>query len=378
MDAPFPFGFDRQLAFYLTLYVSTLVIHVVFMNYVLAGTFYLWISSRRNEATENVNPLAVILRDWMPFMLSAAITAGIAPLLFAQILYQRPFYTANLLLFHRWMLILPALIVGFYLLYLLKVRRVRHWPLARMCVGGLAFACFAFIAVSWTENHLLSLDTSHWDEMYRSGSLVYRNPAIVSRVSLWFVGSFTTMAVMLGWQLRHRALRGTAADSTDGITPGARRTSLLALGGLVLSLPLATVCYTMLDAGSKAAVSSALSMPYLVLAACGACLEVLAWIYAWKKSALDVRMLLAASLGRVCVIVGVAVAREAVRLASVDQIALAENAEQLSRTGGRGLFLAFLALNVCLIVYAIRLVKKGLSDQSSGEPDNQPPAASAD
>ena len=50
---------------------------------------------------EKSDPLAAPLRDWLPFVLSAAITAGIAPLLFVQILYQRAFYTANLLLFNR-------------------------------------------------------------------------------------------------------------------------------------------------------------------------------------------------------------------------------------------------------------------------------------
>ena len=62
---------------------------------------------------------------------SAAITAGVAPLLFLQILYQREFYTANLLLFNRWMAILPVLIVGFYSLYLIKGDWLwqQRWPL---------------------------------------------------------------------------------------------------------------------------------------------------------------------------------------------------------------------------------------------------------
>src|SRR5262245_22520401 len=119
MDTVFPFGFPRATAFYLTLYVATLVIHVVFMNYVLAGSAYLaWftLAHRRDDLAQDArDPLAFPLRDWMPFLLSAAITAGIAPLLFLQILYQRPFYTANLLLFNRWMAILPVLIVAFYL-----------------------------------------------------------------------------------------------------------------------------------------------------------------------------------------------------------------------------------------------------------------------
>ena len=41
MELPFPFGFPIPTAFYLTLFVVTLVLHVLFMNYVLAGTAWL-------------------------------------------------------------------------------------------------------------------------------------------------------------------------------------------------------------------------------------------------------------------------------------------------------------------------------------------------
>ena len=61
-----------------------------------------------------------VVRDWLPAVLGLAITTGIAPLLFVQILYKRQFYTANLLLFNRFMLLLPALIVAYYMLYLVK------------------------------------------------------------------------------------------------------------------------------------------------------------------------------------------------------------------------------------------------------------------
>ena len=45
MDTPFPFGFPPPTAFYLALYIGTLVVHVVFMSYVLAGTGYLAVGS---------------------------------------------------------------------------------------------------------------------------------------------------------------------------------------------------------------------------------------------------------------------------------------------------------------------------------------------
>jgi hypothetical protein len=61
-----------------------------------------------------------MLKNLLPFMLGLGITAGVAPLLFLQLLYQHRFYSANLILGPRWGAVVPALITGFYALYLVK------------------------------------------------------------------------------------------------------------------------------------------------------------------------------------------------------------------------------------------------------------------
>ena len=127
MDATFPFGFDPPLAFYLTLYVLTLVLCAFFMTYVLAGSLYVaWatVFPGQQRVLRCQQPLARVLREWIPFVLSGAITAGVAPLLFVQIIYREQFYTANLLLGWRWLVVVPVLIVAFYLLYVLKSKMV--------------------------------------------------------------------------------------------------------------------------------------------------------------------------------------------------------------------------------------------------------------
>jgi len=108
--------FDRG-GVVLALYVATLALHAVFIGYVVAGTAYTLVQSLRRAD----DPIAATVRDRLPFMLGAGITAGVAPLLFVQLLHQTRFYTANLLLGPRWMAVVPALIVGFYALYLAKM-----------------------------------------------------------------------------------------------------------------------------------------------------------------------------------------------------------------------------------------------------------------
>ncbi|MCA9285380.1 MAG: hypothetical protein KDA22_09210, partial [Phycisphaerales bacterium] len=201
MNAPLPFGLPGPTAFYLALYLLTLVVHVVFMNYVLAGSGVLAWALLRGRAQD---PIVRLLRDWMPFALGAAITAGVAPLLFVQILYRQSFYTANLLLFNRWMALLPVLIVGFYLLYLQKAKAVGRWPAwSRTVVGVGAFLCFAFVAQAWTENHLLSLaGQTTWSDFYAERRALFLDPQLVPRLGVWFLGAFATLAWMLGWQVR--------------------------------------------------------------------------------------------------------------------------------------------------------------------------------
>src|SRR5678816_2594181 len=130
--------FDRG-GIVLALYVATLAVHAAFIGYVVAGTAY---SLARDDA------LSRTVRDRLPFMLGCGITAGVAPLLFLQLMHQQRFYTANLLLGPRWLAVVPALIAGFYALYIGKTR----W---RRAAYGIALACFAFVAWSWSELHEL-------------------------------------------------------------------------------------------------------------------------------------------------------------------------------------------------------------------------------
>jgi hypothetical protein len=77
----FPFGFESHLSFYLVVYVLTLVVHVLLMAYVLAGSLWLsWVTlfPGNDSIPRTKQPLSRILRDWMPFALSGAITAGVA------------------------------------------------------------------------------------------------------------------------------------------------------------------------------------------------------------------------------------------------------------------------------------------------------------
>jgi Ca2+/Na+ antiporter len=394
MESIFPFGFPSPTAFYLTLYVLALVLHVLFMNYVLAGTAYLAVRfvlgngqevsvtggqdeettghGQRPPALKYPPTIAGVLTDWMPAMLSGAITAGVAPLLFLQILYQREFYTANLLLFNRWMSILPVLIIGFYALYVLR----SHWlsrrsAWIRLFAAIFPFACVAYVAYSWTENHLLSVeDPQQWRAFYATGRQVYYTSAILPRLMIWACGSLPTLCVWLGWQLWYR---GTHSDLPP--TDEHRRVARLAMIGLCLALVGGGWYYVASTEQVRALLTGRLALPYFVVAAFGLVAQAIAWILQRRASWFDRRWLTLAALGVVCTVVGMTVCREVVRLDALGSKRLAELYPlhaAAANVEGFPVFLTFVLINGVLIALCFVLVRSALGSHRSRAEDETP------
>lgn len=194
---------------WLVLYVVTFAIHIVLVGYVVAGTAYALIQSVRGKH----DAIAEGVRDRLPFMLGLGITAGVAPLLFLQLLYQWRFYSANLILGPRWGAVVPALVVGFYALYLAKASIVARTRKLALATGLL---CFVFVAWSWTEIHALMHDESAWRVMYAAGDRVYTHATIVPRLVMWLGAMTTGFATLAAWWARPEELRRLAVIGTVG------------------------------------------------------------------------------------------------------------------------------------------------------------------
>lgn len=348
----FPFTLPTATAFYLVLYLGTLVLHVAFMAYVLAGSAYLatiavWQREDRDD------PFAGMLRSWLPFMLGVAITAGVAPLLFVQILYRTQFYTANLLLFHRWMAVLPMLLVGFYLLYLSKTRWAEQRP--RWVAAAIAVptaACFGFVAWSWTENHLLSLQGQDvWTEQYLSDSLVFSSAEVAPRLAMWCCGTLPLLSLWLSWQLWW-PLRGGAQREV----PGTGRAAVIGLSGLLGAVACGGLYWLAMPAAHRDVLTSAAVVPYGVIVACSVAGQIVVWWQQSRKRELCPKRLTLLSCLVLLMLLGVAALRESLRVASLDMPALAERHQRATAVGGFGVFVTFLVLNLLGIVWCLRTV----------------------
>ena len=304
---------------WLGLYLVSFALHAVFVSYVAAGTAYALVAAARRSP----DPIAARTRDWLPFMLGAGVTAGIGPLLFVQLLYQRRFYTANLLMGPRWGAVVPALIVGFYALYLAKASE--RWRRLALALG---LGCFTFVAWSWTELHLVMLDDPAWRAMYASGSRFTLDIAIVPRLVGWFGAMAALFAGVAAW---------SAAPAER------RRLAAIAIAGLV-------VCGA-ISAGTAVIhhdVDPAHGWTYVL--AVGALVAVLAWIGTARRP--DGPGLIVATAATALALLAGAVVREAPRLALIEQ-----SRATAVESGGVVVFAITFVLGIALIVWVVRTVR---------------------
>ncbi len=363
MDEVFPFGFPGATAFYLALYVATFAVHHAFMHYVVAGSLYVaWATvapGGEKEARAN-QPLACLLRDWLPFALSAAITAGVAPLLFVQIVYPRHFYTANLLLGWRWMMVVPVLIAAFYLLYVIKSSAVHKWPLpARGALVAFNAALFLFVGFCWTANNLIAADSDRWAEIYATGSVSLSVSAVVLRTLIWLGIAFSSLAAIAGWQIDALNHNGDAPAAFE-----ARRLAIGALGGLTVAA-IAALVYVMRSPETvRNLVLGRFALPYVIVAGLGAAVQASVWVQT-LRAGLTRSLLAIATLAWVVTLLSASAVRETIRLATTDLAPLFPKHADASQMGGLSVFLIFTVLNTAIIVGCVRLVRRGIAEGAS-------------
>lgn len=170
-----PFGIPAAPWIFEVLTVVTMLLHVVFMNFVLGGAIVATVLDGLTLLRRANHNLTVrIIWQVLPVAMSLTITTGVAPLLFVQVLYGSFFYPANVFMGFTWFAIVPILIVAFYLAYYLSYKlgnvisdRLGRWnqaPGKRLAISLACAALFASVAWILTNNHMLSIQPEQWPQ----------------------------------------------------------------------------------------------------------------------------------------------------------------------------------------------------------------------
>ncbi len=204
---PLPFPLPVWLS--QTLLVIGLYLHALPMNVVLGGGFIsaaLLAASRRDKSSYCWRA-GQALASSLPLFISFAITQGIVPLLFVQLLYGPAFYTSSILLAVPWLALVFILLFSYYLSYLVVYRFLKKEgggnlaPLISLTLLVMSIG-FAAIGFTFSNNMTLMLTPDKWAAIYQSNPyglhLNWQEPQLLPRFLHFFVASFAVAGMTLG------------------------------------------------------------------------------------------------------------------------------------------------------------------------------------
>ena len=154
---PTPDALPVPWIWFQVLLTVTWVIHILLMNMLLGGAMLSVIGGARRGG-----PGAVVARDAagkVPTLVALTVNAGVAPLLFVQVLFGHFFYTSSIVMANWWFAVIPLLIVGYYAAYGVAMK---YDSGLRPLWAGVTVLVLLFVGLMWTTNNLLALTPDRW------------------------------------------------------------------------------------------------------------------------------------------------------------------------------------------------------------------------
>ncbi|NWF99703.1 MAG: hypothetical protein HXY19_02005 [Thermoanaerobaculaceae bacterium] len=205
------------------LWVVTFTIHLLFVNSVLGGTVLAALLGTNQAVHRASAKLFVEVNSWA---ISFAITFGIAPLLFLQVLFGRFFYTATILVAWWWLGLLGLLTVGYYLNYVAKFRlRAGKGAGAVLVVEAV---CFLAVAMIQVLVNLLHLQPERWERVADATWAAFADPTFVPRYLHFLLAAVALAGAILAWAAVRRAERGGDQQEARGMAGIGIRAALVA------------------------------------------------------------------------------------------------------------------------------------------------------
>ena len=221
------------------LWVITFLIHLVFVNMVMGGSVLAALVGNSRPGAREIQSFFVEVNGWA---ISFAITFGIAPLLFMQVLFGRFFYTATILLAWWWLGMLGILTLGYYLNYIAK-SRLKAGKSVRLILIVEA-VCFLKIAAIQVAINVLHLQPARWESVAQQTWAALLDPTFLPRTLHFVLAAIAMAGAVLAFVATRRAATTDDREACMGMARFGLRaafvTSALALVDgfwLLLALP---------------------------------------------------------------------------------------------------------------------------------------------
>ena len=331
--------------FFWILLQLTFVLHLLFMNAMLGGGFVVMMEAIKVRGASTPPPIGKELYDKIPYTVALTINLGVAPLLFAQVLYGQFLYTSTVLMAVQWLAIFALLIGAYYAYYYYyfyhgELDCARLWPLL------LAVVLLLLVGFFFTNNISLMQSVRDWPEYFKQpgGSIInWADSSLIPRY-LHFVLSAVACGGLFVAILAHMKRKKDPEGAQERINTGLNYYAVATIinfvaGGLFMALLPNDVMAEAFGGGNWAVLLMALS----------ALLGVASIVFAFSREVWPTTWCL------VITVVLMTLVREAVRLAYLKPYFTLDSLPIRSQMSPAVLFVLVFIAGVAMVVYLIKL-----------------------
>lgn len=180
------------------LHVLTLTLHFVAMNFVFGGVaIMVW--GKFTDRWEN--PVVQTFLKAFPTVMAATVTLGVAPLLFAQLVYGRVLYASAVTSAWFFLAIIPAAILAYYAFYgvaLFDLSGARKGKLLVVALTSLFYVSLVYVTVFAMAENPPAMAAAYSGDP--TGWVIF--PRISEWIFRWahmFLGALTVGGFFVGW-----------------------------------------------------------------------------------------------------------------------------------------------------------------------------------
>ncbi|MBW7997943.1 MAG: hypothetical protein FVQ81_15510 [Candidatus Glassbacteria bacterium] len=186
----------------------TLTLHLLFINVVLGGSLILLFRRLSGGAKSPEQNQPDIFARKIPGTLAVAVTFGVAPLLFVQVLYGQFFYSSSVLLAKYWIMVIPAVIIAYYSAYVTSRKLYTTGALATLTLT-ITCALLLYVAFTFQNNISMMLQPEEWTRYFdnRGGTLLNTDDPVLWPRYLHFITASIAVAGLFSaivWDFRRK------------------------------------------------------------------------------------------------------------------------------------------------------------------------------